>query len=253
MSVRIMTAVWSVTLPDSEKIVLLALADCANDEGLCWPSMATLAAKCSKSDRTVQAAIKSLVASGHMSRQEIAGRGCRYIVHPTPEAAAPPKPLHPEAISPPKRTALTPEAAADKPSRTITSPEASPPSRRGRVQAVKVKPFRLPEDWAPVRFADDTVARAIVDRRGKDWSLRALESFRNWAANAADKDGLGRKADWQKAWSNWIIEQDNRDGQRSGNGRVGGNGQSRSGHGRTVDAAERFKARRGLSGPGAGV
>lgn len=128
-----MTAVWSVTLPDSEKIVLLALADCANDEGLCWPSMATLAAKCSKSDRTVQAAIKSLVASGHMSRQEIAGRGCRYIVHPTPEAAAPPKPLHPEAISPPKRTALTPEAAADKPSRTITSPEASPPSRRGRV------------------------------------------------------------------------------------------------------------------------
>ena len=55
MSVRIMTAVWSVTLPDSEKIVLLALADCANDEGLCWPSMATLAAKCSKSERDRQA------------------------------------------------------------------------------------------------------------------------------------------------------------------------------------------------------
>ncbi len=41
MSIKIMTAVWNLDLPDSEKLALLALADCANDEGLCWPSMAT--------------------------------------------------------------------------------------------------------------------------------------------------------------------------------------------------------------------
>jgi hypothetical protein len=204
VSVRIMTAVWTVNLPDSEKIVLLALADCANDEGLCWPSMATLALKCSKSDRTVQAAIKSLVASGHMSRAEVPGRGCRYIIHPSPEVA-----------SPPKRATPTPEAASDKPSRTITSPEASPPSRRAPRAEPQVKPHRLPADWKPIRFADDTVARAIVDRRGKEWAQAALESFRNWAANADDKPGKGRKVDWQAAWSNWIIEQDNRHGQRS--------------------------------------
>ena len=84
-----MTAVWDIPLPDSEKIVLLALADCANDEGHCWPSMATLARKCSKSDRTVQAAIKSLVDSGHLTRREVPGKGCNYTVHPrsgfTPE------------------------------------------------------------------------------------------------------------------------------------------------------------------------
>ena len=51
MSVRLMTEVWAVSLPDSEKLVLLALADCANDEGLCWPSMATLARKCSNSEK----------------------------------------------------------------------------------------------------------------------------------------------------------------------------------------------------------
>ena len=97
MSVRIMTAVWTTHLPDSEKLVLLALADCANDEGLCWPSMATLATKCSKTDRTVQAAVKSLVTAGHLSRQELPGRGCRYIVHPISEAASPPKPLRPRS------------------------------------------------------------------------------------------------------------------------------------------------------------
>lgn len=236
-----MTLVWSVHLPDSEKIVLLALADSANDEGLCWPSMATLAAKCSKSDRTVQAAIKSLVASGHMSRSEVPGKGCRYIIHPTPEAASPPKTLRGEEASPPKGTTPTPEAASDKPSRTITSPEASPPSKRALRAEPKMKAHRMPDDWKHERFADGTVAREIADRRGREWSRAALESFRNWAANADDR--VGRKRDWQRAWANWVIEQDNRDGRRPGNQRVGGNdGHPRSGHGRTVDAALAFVA-----------
>jgi hypothetical protein len=37
-----MTLVWELELPDSEKLVLLALADCANDEGHCWPGMNAL-------------------------------------------------------------------------------------------------------------------------------------------------------------------------------------------------------------------
>ena len=252
MSVRIMTAVWTVNLPDSEKIVLLALADSANDEGLCWPSMATLASKCSKSDRTVQAAIKSLVARGHMSRSEVPGKGCRYIIHPTPEATSPPKPLRGEETSPPKGATPTPEAASDKPSRTITSPEASPPPSRARREP-GVKPHRLPDDWKQVRFADGTVAREIVDRRGKEWARAALESFRNWAANADDR--IGRKRDWQRAWANWVIEHDSRHGQRPGQQRVAGNdrsGSSSNGRGTTLAAADRFLARRGLGGASAG-
>lgn len=77
-----MTAVWALALPDSQKIVLLALADCANDEGHCWPSMATLAKKCSKGERTVQGVIKDLVAGGHLSRIEKPGKGCDYWIHP---------------------------------------------------------------------------------------------------------------------------------------------------------------------------
>ncbi len=118
MSVAIMTQVWQLDLPDSEKIVLLALADCANDEGLAWPSMATLAKKCSKGERTCQGVIKQLVEKGVLQREEIIGKGCKYIVTPrslrTPAKAAPPQ-----------RTAKTPAAAAPKPSRTITSKDKS--------------------------------------------------------------------------------------------------------------------------------
>ena len=111
-----MTVVWDICLPDSEKLALLALADCANDEGLCWPSMATLARKCSKSDRTVQKAIQSLCEKGHLSRDERPGKGVLYQIHPRSDCT-------PEKASPPKGTTQTPEAASDKPSRTINTPQ----------------------------------------------------------------------------------------------------------------------------------
>lgn len=89
MSIAVMTAVWSLDLPDSQKIVLLALADCANDEGLCWPSMATLTKKCSKGERTIQGVIKQLVEAGHLSRFEVVGKGCKYQVHPRRQSTSP--------------------------------------------------------------------------------------------------------------------------------------------------------------------
>lgn len=119
MSVRVMTLVWALELPDSEKIVLLALADCANDEGHCWPGMKSLVKKCSKTDRTIQGAIQSLCDKGHLTRREVPGKGCNYTVHPRRDFA-------PEETSPPKGTTQTPEAASGKPSRTIITGAKAP-------------------------------------------------------------------------------------------------------------------------------
>jgi Helix-turn-helix domain len=54
MSIRTMTWAWSVALPPTSKLLLMALADIADDKGICWPSHPTLAAKCSLTDRTVR-------------------------------------------------------------------------------------------------------------------------------------------------------------------------------------------------------
>jgi hypothetical protein len=116
-----MTLVWELELPDSEKLVLLALADCANDEGHCWPGMTALKKKCSKSDRTVQIAIKMLCAKGHLTRREVPGKGCNYTVHPIVRFASTPEESAPRRICAPKGTTQTPEAASGKPSRTINT------------------------------------------------------------------------------------------------------------------------------------
>lgn len=60
MSVRQMAAVWELELPSHLKLVLLAIADHANDEGAAFPGQERLAAKCSLAPRTVRDSLAKL-------------------------------------------------------------------------------------------------------------------------------------------------------------------------------------------------
>ncbi len=53
---------WRQALPPTPKLVLLALADAADDAGVCWPSVSTVPAKAGCSPRTVWRVMKHLVA-----------------------------------------------------------------------------------------------------------------------------------------------------------------------------------------------
>lgn len=98
-----MTIVWERTdLNATQKLVLLALADWANDEGLCWPSIGRLAAKSSLTTRSVQKSIRSLEEIGFIKREEVVGKGNRYWislpvndVHPCPTFTPPLNDVHP--------------------------------------------------------------------------------------------------------------------------------------------------------------
>jgi len=97
-----MTWVWEHSpVGGSERLVLLAIADCADDEGRnAWPSVATLARKCRVDARTVQRIIRRLAAGGHLAMTGCAGgRGSnRYAVlmaEPSPSPpVAPPQGWH---------------------------------------------------------------------------------------------------------------------------------------------------------------
>jgi hypothetical protein len=77
MSIRVMTSVWDDlrTQAHSELLVLLALADWANDDGYCWPTISALATKARLSERAVQQILGRLTATGRIRRIQGGGRG----------------------------------------------------------------------------------------------------------------------------------------------------------------------------------
>jgi hypothetical protein len=66
VSLKVMTWAWSVHLSPTPKLVLMALADEADDDGYCFPSQRRLAAKCSITDRTVRRVLLELTTKGYV-------------------------------------------------------------------------------------------------------------------------------------------------------------------------------------------
>lgn len=187
MSVRIMTAAWATDLPAGDKLVLLALADSANDEGHCWPGMKSLVAKTGKCERSVQASIKALEAALHLTRTEILGKGCNYLIHPrkicTPARSAPPQELR----EPPQNLRETPAKSAGKPS--LNRKEPSPSKLRA-----------IPDNWWPADFSEGTESRKVVDGWPPGELAAQVEQF---CAHHGSKNNSF--SDPQKAWSTWVL------------------------------------------------
>ena len=96
----------------AEQHVLTAICTFADKNGLCWPSVETIANRCLSSVRTVQMHINALSAKGLLQRTMRAGRSSLIkVTVPTPATSAPlpPQILHPEpAIEPINTTTAAP-------------------------------------------------------------------------------------------------------------------------------------------------
>ena len=132
-----MAAVFeSTTLGPTERLVMLALADHADDAGRCYPAMGRLCQRTGLSDRAIQKNVKALVEAGYLTVAQNAGQGGAnvYIVHPTPEPRSPRNDVHPRTTftTPPNDVHHPPERRSDKPSRTIIEPSDLTPSPSGQ-------------------------------------------------------------------------------------------------------------------------
>ena len=82
MSVRISSGVWSESkVKDGAFVVLLYLADMANDEGVCWPSQAKIATNARMSERNVRRALDDAVAAGELEVQKAKRGRSRFNVY----------------------------------------------------------------------------------------------------------------------------------------------------------------------------
>jgi hypothetical protein len=74
MSVQVMGDVWKhSSAAGNDLLLLLAMADHADDKGVCWPSIAQLADKTRVSESTIKRSIKTLVDLGELKIEEAGG------------------------------------------------------------------------------------------------------------------------------------------------------------------------------------
>lgn len=100
-----MSQVWDTESEShTEKLVLLALADNSNDEGYCWPSIATIARKCDLSERSVRSQLRLLEVKRWVQTTQRLGHSSTYRISlPTPERRAGRNGVPPEpSVEPPK-------------------------------------------------------------------------------------------------------------------------------------------------------
>jgi hypothetical protein len=193
-----MTAVWGVDLPLSEKLVLLALADASNDEGICWPSVTSLFKKCSLSERAVRSAIGALAAKKHLTVHERAGRSNYYTVHPLQD-------LHPCNSCTPAAAAPTPATGAPLPLQDVHhTPATGAPIiiRESKSESSGNRESRAPKRarsrTVPEDFQITDALREWAKAKAPNVNLEAeTEKFR-------DHEFRDPHSDWPKAWRQWM-------------------------------------------------
>lgn len=157
-----MSAIWELPMLPTDKLVMLALADCANDEGWCWPSIATIARKSGVCERSVQRAIRKAENVGLIEqRVETLGRGCKYRIDPRHTVT-------PGTQSPVTESHRTPDTVSPDPRHTVTLTIKEPSTTTKVEKAPAVKPEHVIEAWNAM--ADQSgvhKARMTPDRRKK--------------------------------------------------------------------------------------
>lgn len=173
MSIHISSQAWKVKgISGTQKLVLVKLSDNANDNGVCWPSVATISRECCISDRAVQAALAALEKEGHLHRLDRHGNSRVYHIHPrttfTPEGGSPPKEVHPYP-----RTTFTPPPNDVHPNRNRTINEPSITFRKSNTK--EAESIRLP-------YESDAFASAW-----SQWGKHRREKRKNLTRSTIDK------------------------------------------------------------------
>jgi hypothetical protein len=202
VSIKVMTWVWDHSrAKGSQHHVLLAIADCASDDGSnAFPSMAELVRKTRLSERAVQSSIRKLVALGELFVSTNGGpRGCnRYRVimetpqnlHPADSAGV--QEMHPAESAPPQKSTAPPARSAPG---TVLEPSKNSSSKSSRA---RTRGTRIPDDFAVTDEMRAWAKENVPHLAGAGETEKFIDYWR------AQPGQRGVKLDWPATWRNWM-------------------------------------------------
>lgn len=230
----------------AQKAVLISLADNASDEGVCWPSINTIAKRTCLSERAVRGAVRWLESAGLLRTDHRKGRASCYIITPenylyrhgpeqedTPADAAalqemPPSETPAGNAAPPADAAAHPGSSCPQNrKRTVKEPSEknTAPVGDGDATSSKRKKFTLPQMLAdnPHGLPEDLLADWLATRKAKmtetAWRYLNRELDKCVAAGisplAAATEMVSRE--WRSLKAEWLVKQ--REKNAGGNGR----------------------------------
>lgn len=198
-----------------DKLLLLAVADHAGDDGTCYPGQARLAAKCGITDRAVRDGMKRLEKSvGLVRERRNDARGHRtsdlYRLPLPEETAAGEGESLPEVDDHPYRKPTSGESSVE-PSASSATPSSPPSLRNGEPPPFKVS---IPQD-APMHWH---VIAEVARAKGAKLTPEGLAKLDNRYADRAVEieahrfndywlSGMGENRPMKAAaqsWRNWL-------------------------------------------------
>jgi hypothetical protein len=202
MSIKIMSALWEMDFPPTEKLVFLALADCANDEGLAWPSIATIARKTGVSDRSVQRAIRMGETRGLIVREEVKGKGCRYWISPRHSVT-------PDTVSRVTNATKTPDTMSPHPRHSVTQTIREPSKEPSKI--IQRLPVAKPDEVDADVWADFCAHRVRKKSDITDTAIRSIAKqagLAGWSLNDALAESVTRG--WVSFKAEWVESKNGR-------------------------------------------
>ena len=197
MSIKCLAWAWGRQLPPLPKLILLAVADHADDTGFAWPGINGVAEKCGLSRRTIQRHMNYLADKGFITveprtRPDGSATSNSYQVNipPVSERHPPVSGCHPPVspVTPPRVSAVTPLTVIE-PSCTTTT--------------------ILPE-WFQVLYDIEPVDDKTIERLTKWASPHNVVVMREMAYLFAGKwaEYEGKRASIYPTFQNWVNRQE---------------------------------------------
>ncbi|WP_249103010.1 helix-turn-helix domain-containing protein [Parasaccharibacter sp. TMW2.1882] len=214
----------------TQKLVLLVLADCADSDGLAFPSMSYLEEVTGLSDKAIRNAKRAMMSAGFLVKEDwMRLNDIRLSMTDISEKTEPrsSKPARRSRNTEPRsassktepRSAMTepasietePRSAVPEPPITTNNHHSIPPTplsekSRSKKSTASKRGHRLPDGWQPSQELLDYAAAHGLDPE------RETEDFRDYWHSKPGAGGV--KLDWAATWRTWCRRSADRHQQR---------------------------------------